>query len=410
MLFASLCGLSRVTQRKFAPDMNILHVISSVNMKGGGPIEGVRQLAAAHARAGHATEVACIDAPETGADGDFPFPVHRLGPPLTHYRYSPHLLPWLRIHARRYDAVVVNGLWQYGSFATWRALKDTGTPYFVFTHGMLDPWFKREYPAKHMKKWLFWPWADYRVLRDASAVLFTCEEERLLARQSFWLYRCHEVVVNFGTAAPPPDSGAQRAAFFERFPEVGGKRVILFLSRIHTKKGCDLLLRAFAATAATHPDLHLVMAGPEQNGYGAALRALARKLGIAERITWTGMLTGVRKWGAYRAAEVFVLPSHQENFGIVVAEALACGVPVLISNKVNIWREVAEDDAGLVAGDDAHGTTELLQCWLALGADERRGYSARALDCFARRFEMDHAARNVAAALARGVSSLRHAA
>ena len=62
--------------------------------------------------------------------------------------------------------------------------------YFVFTHGMLDPWFKRTYPLKHLKKWLYWPWAEYRVLRDAQAVLFTCEEERILARQSFWLYKC----------------------------------------------------------------------------------------------------------------------------------------------------------------------------------------------------------------------------
>ncbi|HEY9446182.1 MAG TPA: glycosyltransferase [Burkholderiales bacterium] len=390
--------------------MNILHVISSVDMKGGGPIEGVRQLAAAHARVGHATEIACMDAPDTGDAGDFPFPVHRLGPAVTHYKYSQRLLPWLRAHAPRYDAVVVNGLWQYGSFATWKALKDSGTPYFVFTHGMLDPWFKREYPLKHMKKWLFWPWADYRVLRDAAAVLFTCEEERLLARQSFWLYRCNEVVVNLGIAAPPPESEAQRNAFFGRFPGAAGKRVILFLSRIHEKKGCDLLLRAFAAATARHADLHLVMAGPEQGGYGAALRSLAHELGLAERITWTGMLTGASKWGAYRAAEAFILPSHQENFGIVVAEALACGVPVLISNKVNIWREVAEAGAGLVAEDDLKGATALLQRWLALSADERDGYSAHALDCYARHFQIDQAARNVAAAIALGAPSSKQVA
>lgn len=410
MFLASLRRLLRPAQREIAPAMNILHVISSVDMKGGGPIEGVTQLAAAHARAGHATEVACIDAPDAGAPGDFPFPVHRLGPALTHYRYSSQLLPWLRAHAPRYDAVVVNGLWQYGSYATWRALKETGTPYFVFTHGMLDPWFKREYPLKHLKKWLFWPWADYRVLRDASAVLFTCEEERLLARQSFWLYRCNEIVVNFGTASPPADADAQRCAFHARFPETKGKRVVLFLGRVHEKKGCDLLLRAYAACAGKHAGLHLVMAGPEQSGYGAALHSLAHELGLAERITWTGMLTGASKWGAYRAAEAFILPSHQENFGIVVAEALACGVPVLISNKVNIWREVAADRAGLVADDDVQGTTAMLETWLASSAEARAGYSVRALGCFARRFEIDHAARNVASALERSVSSLRQAA
>ena len=91
---------------------------------------------------------------------------------------APRLLSWLRENATRYDAVIVNGIWQYHSYATWLALHRSETPYFVFTHGMLDPWFKRRHPLKHLKKWLYWPWADYRVLRDAQAVIFTCEEER----------------------------------------------------------------------------------------------------------------------------------------------------------------------------------------------------------------------------------------
>lgn len=389
--------------------MKILQVISSVDLRGGGPIEAVRQLALAHARAGHATEIASIDPPGPQPEG-FDFPVHRLGPPRTHYRYSPRLLPWLRAHARDYDAIVVNGLWQYGSFATWRACRHTGTPYFVFTHGMLDPWFKRTYPTKHLKKWLFWPWSDYRVLRDARAVLFTCEEERLLARQSFWLYRCNEVVVNFGTAAPPPDADAQRAAFLARFPDLAGRRIVLFLSRIHEKKGCDLALRAYARAAAGCPDLHLVMAGPEHADYGATLRQLAAALGIAQRVTWTGMLSGAEKWGAYRAADVFMLPSHQENFGIVVAEALACGLPVLISDKVNIWREVSHDGAGLVAADDEAGATALLERWLAMSAASRSRMAAQARACFLRRFEIDRAASSVAEAIGERLASLPRAA
>ena len=85
--------------------------------------------------------------------------------------------------------MIVNGIWQYNSFGAWRVTPHSSTPYVVVTHGMLDPWFKRAFPFKHLKKWLFWPWADYRVLRDAAAVLFTSEEERRLATQSFWLYR-----------------------------------------------------------------------------------------------------------------------------------------------------------------------------------------------------------------------------
>src|SRR5206468_2813608 len=122
------------------------------------------------------------------------------------------------------------------ALGVWWALHNTTTPYFVYTHGMMGPWFKRTYPLKHYKKWLYWFWADYRVLRDAAAVLFTCEEERRLARQSFWLYRCDECVVSYGTAGPSGDRDAQHALFTAQFPELRGKRVLVFLGRIHVVK------------------------------------------------------------------------------------------------------------------------------------------------------------------------------
>ena len=253
---------------------------------------------------------------------------------------------------------------------------------------MLDPWFKRTYPLKHLKKCLYWPWAEYRVLRDAQAVLFTCEEEKLLARQSFGLYRASEVVVNFGTAGPVGDArGAAGGVPRPAIRTLQGKRLLLFLGRLHVKKGCDLLIEAFARVAAADPDLHLVMAGPDQAGWQAELERRAAALGVADRISWTGMLTGDLKWGAFHAAEAFVLPSHQENFGIAVAEALACGLPVLISNKVNIWREIAEDGAGLVAEDTEAGTTGMLQDWLLKSDEERQEMGRNARDSFARRYE-----------------------
>jgi glycosyltransferase involved in cell wall biosynthesis len=189
---------------------------------------------------------------------------------------------------------------------------------------MLDPWFKRTYPFKHLKKWAYWPWANYRVLRDAKAVLFTTEQERQLARQSFWLYQADEVVVGYGTSAPPGAAEKQRELFLSSFPHLRGQLILLFLSRIHPKKGVDLLIEAFAASAPRDWGLQLVIAGPDQVGWQSKLQHRAVELGIADLITWPGMLTGDLKWGAFRAAHLFCLPSHQENFGIVVAEALAC--------------------------------------------------------------------------------------
>ena len=378
--------------------MRILHVIHSADPRGGGPIEGIRQLVPALARLGIETEVMSLDAPDVPWAADFPVPLHATGPASRGYGYTPHAVPWLKKNGENYDAVIVNGLWQYGSFAVWRALRGTSLPYYVYPHGMLDPWFKRHYPLKHLKKWLYWPWAEYRVLRDATAVLFTSEEEKIAARQSFWLYRCRECVTGYGIAIPPGDAVQQRALFLEHYPELKNKRLMLFLGRIHEKKGCDLLLRAWKDVSAGET-MHLVMAGPVDHNYGNAMKELARQLGLESSVSWLGMLTGDLKWGSLRAAEAFVLPSHQENFGVSVVEALACGVPVLISNKVNIWREILEDDAGLVENDDLAGTIQLLKRWTSLNSTEKERMRVNAQNCFEKRFDIARTAEALAALL-----------
>jgi len=372
-----------------------LQIVRSLDPAGGGPPEGVRQLAAATSRLNHQVEVVTLDPPGSAWARADEYPIHCVGPAYLKYGYAPRFLPWLRRNVRRFDAVVVNGIWQYHSLATWWALQDSSIPYYVFTHGMLDPWFKRRYPLKHLKKLLYWPWAEYRVLRDARAVLYTCEEERTQARQSFGSYRANEIVVNFGTpglASEPPE---HRQVFLARFPELAGKRLLLFLGRIHPKKGCDLLIRAFASVASLNAALHLVIAGPDSGGMQTELAALAKRLAVARAVTWTGMLRGSMKVGAFQAAEAFVLPSHQENFGIAVAEALSCRVPVLISNRVNIWREIDQDRAGIVADDTLQGTEQLLRKWLALSGKERQSMAQNAERCFRERFHIDVAASNL---------------
>lgn len=386
--------------------MKILHVIHSVNPQGGGPIEGIRQLVPALAALGIATEVMSLDAPGAPWMHDFPVPLHATGPAHGGYGYTPRAVPWLRENGGKYAAVIVNGLWQYGSLAVWRALRGTPTPYYVYPHGMLDPWFQRRYPLKHLKKCLYWPWAEYRVLRDAKAVLFTAEQEKLEAGKSFRPYRCRELITGYGIAAPAGDRSRQRDLFLKRHPEIEGKKPVLFLGRMHEKKGCDLLLRAWKEVVPDSfngpgAEAHLIMAGPNDHAYGHEMKELARQLGLEGRVTWTGMLTGDLKWGSLAAADAFILPSHQENFGISVVEALACGVPVLISNQVNIWREIAEDHAGLVENDDLAGTVRLLQRWFGLDLEYKEQMRATAVSCFARRFTITRTAEALTALLGR---------
>lgn len=387
--------------------IKILHVIPSANPKGGGPIEGIKQLFSQYSDLGIEAELACCEAPNRPWHDDPCLPkVHALGPGKTSYAYTPALTKWLTVHSRDYDAVIVDGLWQYHSRAVHIALSKTGIPYYVFPHGMLDPWFKKKYPLKHIKKWLYWPWAEYRMLRDAQSVIFTCEEERLLARQSFWLYKARESVSTHGTGAPPKNKKELSDAFLSKHPELQNKRIVLFLSRLHEKKGCDLLIKAFASVAAKDERLHLVMAGPDQTRMQESLQTTAENLGVGNKITWPGMLQGIDKWGAFYLSEVFCLPSHQENFGIVVAEALACGKPVLISNKVNIWREVEEDGAGFISDDTIAGTEKNLIRWLSLTSSEYEALSQRSLQCFKTRFHIRRAAARLAEIIRSGNSDL----
>ncbi|MBY0439830.1 MAG: glycosyltransferase [Burkholderiales bacterium] len=387
--------------------MKLLHVIRSVDPRGGGPQEGLKQIVLEMERAGWPSEVASLDHPSMlDSTPPFPAPLAALGPARGSYGHAPTAVGWIRANAPRFDAVVVHGLWQYHGLATWKALRGLQVPYFVFPHGMLDPWFRRTYPLKHAKKWLYWPWAEYRVLRDATNVLFTCEQERLLARESFWLYRANEAVAGFGIEPPKTDGHGDRRAFLDAFPALEGKRLLLYLSRIHPKKGCDLLVRALAATAAEH-DLQLVMAGPDDEDWGRSLRAMAAGLGVADRITWTGMLTGATKWGAYHASDAFILPSHQENFGIVVAEALALGLPVLISDQVNIYREIEAAGAGLVARDTLEGTIELIRGWVTRDEAARGAIADRAVDCFEKHFHIRASAAQLRTIIQEGVARHR---
>ncbi|ATC23456.1 glycosyltransferase [Caulobacter vibrioides] len=389
--------------------LKVLHVIATADPASGGPIEGIIRQSET-SRSICERELVTVDQPSAPFIASFGLKIHPLGPEdngfasrglLRRYGYSPRLIPWLRRNAHRYDAVIVNGLWNFTAFGASMTLPWGKTPYFVFTHGMMDPWFRKTYPLKHLAKILFWLLVEGRLLAGARKVFFTSEEECRLARGQFPLWRYNEEVVGYGTAAPPTDSPAQRQAFRTLVPAVGERPYLLFLSRIHRKKGCDLLIDAFAKVAALQPDLQLVIAGPDQEGLVSVLQARAKALGITDRIHWPGMLKGDAKWGAYRGAEAFVLPSHQENFGIVVAEAMACGAPVLITNKVNIWREIQASGAGLVENDDAEGAEALLRGWMVMDARHRMAMREAAFQAFKSHFDVA----NVAPALIQTIKS-----
>jgi len=368
---------------------SILHLIDSLDPAAGGPVETVRALAREHASMGHRVCAALL----TRWDGPAPegLEIVAAGKKAAFggYGYRPGFVAWLRAEARRHDAIFVHGLWQYHGAAAWLALAPNETPYYVFPHGMLDPWFAAD-RARHLKKRLYWDAVERRVLRKARAVLFTSEAERDRAPQTFGTWWRAQELVGLGIAEPPADEAAQREAFLHKFPQLNGRRILLFLGRVDRKKGCELLVRAFASMKPEGWDL--VIAGPcADPGYRAELESIASDA----RVHFTGMLLDAEKWGAFRCAEVFALPSHQENFGIAIAEALACGVPVLISPAVDTHETIMRGGAGFVDMDNLDGTRRLLEKWLGLTLENRARMKSSAEHCFRTHFHIRQTATRI---------------
>jgi len=382
--------------------MRVLHCLHSCNPEGGGVWQAVLQFSRELIRQGHETLAVTTDQPRSPWCKNTDIPVIATGPSHNRYGYTPDLKYWLKIHAKEYDCVIIHGLWQYHGRAALKVLPKLRIPYFVYPHGMLDPWFKHTYPIKHLKKLLYWKLNESRLIKKAKAVLYTCEEERQLAQNTFLPYDCREKVAPLGIEIPTGHLDLQENIFLDHHPQLKRSEYLLFLSRIHEKKGLDLLLKAIAKLESAPPPL--VIAGPvESTKHLEDLRKLEATIADRNkdwRIIWTGMLTGNMKWGALRSAGAFVLPSHQENFGIAVIEALAMGTPVLISKKVNIWREIVGDGAGFAGPDTENGTLAILQDWLALDARAKMNMQKQATQSFEKRFNIQSAVRHLTEVLA----------
>lgn len=384
-------------------NLRILHIIASVAKETGGPVEGLTQSVQYRLTQGQHIEVVTLDDVNASFLNEFPCKVHGVGPTLKKYGYTPKLTQWIVENAHRFDAAVIHGLWNHGAVGGWQGCVKSGLPYVLFTHGMMDPWFKKTYPLKHWFKQLFWL-VQGRALRDASEVLFTSEEEKRLAHGVFWGYRYNPRVVAYAAADVPAENVEDKTAFLKCVPNLNGQPYFLYLSRIHEKKGCDLLLEGFAK-AVKRNELQLVMAGPCHNDFIDHLKDLAKKLGISNRVHWAGMLKGAAKSGAFRGAEAFVLTSHQENFGIAVAEALAYGKAVLISNQINIWREIEKSGAGIIDSDTIEGATSVIAKWEDMSIEHRGQMSLSARKVYVENFTVKAAAEDLTDALKKAIKS-----
>jgi glycosyltransferase involved in cell wall biosynthesis len=409
--------------------MKILHIVDTLKAEKGGVSQAVQTMASEIAKAGITNEVITLDIQDDASSKGL-FTVNCLGPSTRAWSYSSKLLPWLLQNLSRFDTIIVHGLWLYQTYAIRKALRlyvRQMTPemprpsLYIMPHGMLDPYFQRaaQRRLKAIRNWFYWKLIEGRVVNSADGILFTCKEECVLASMPFHPYRPkRELVIGLGVVEPPAYQLDMENNFLNACPEVRNKKYLLYLGRIDKKKGVDLLIQAYhklisepnsaqvlnkenSFTKSSPYEFReqrsvfpmLVIAGPGLDlGYGKKLVELVRSSPLLrDHIIFPGMLMGEAKWGAFYGAEAFILPSHQENFGIAVVEALACSKPVLISKQVNICLEIKQGYAGIVDEDSEAGTYQLLKSWRKLSEVQRLQMEKQARKCYEKHFALDAA-------------------
>ncbi|HKG08478.1 MAG TPA: glycosyltransferase [Pedobacter sp.] len=395
----------------------------------GGVVQALKTIISGLSDKKISNEVVCMDNVNSSFLNGISFVVHALGTGKTSWNYNKRVISWMMANLTYFDVVIVHGLWHYPGYATRVALQKLAgsasgillPKLMVMPHGMLDPYFQRaaHRKLKAVRNTLFWKLIEKKLINSADALLFTSDEEMTLANLPFRPYRPKKsFVVGLGVEPPPPYTEQMKAAFDRSCEGLNNSPYILFLGRLDEKKGVDLMIPAYAkALAAMETQQRnipilgvmpkLVIAGPGlETAYGRKLKQMIMETpSLRSMVLFSGMLTGDAKWGAFYQAEAFILPSHQENFGVAVVEALSCGVPVLISNQVNIWREINEAGGCYVSGDTVEGTFKLFEFWNRSSYKQKQAMSRNALLAFNKYFSTVPAAKRLLKAMSETIKS-----
>ena len=361
--------------------MKVLHVIPAVAARYGGPSQAV--FGTARALAEQRVEVLVAS---TDADGSGRLPV-QLGVECTYqdvpviffrrqlseaFKYSRPLARWLDAHVDDYDVVHIHAVFSHACLAAASACRRHKIPYVVRPLGTLDPWSLRQ---KAFKKQVMWRIGGQKMLQHAAAIHYTTRAEQRLAEKPLGLTR--GVVIPLGVNQQAYAKTANVAAFRARHPGLEEHPYVVVLGRLHPKKGLELLIDAFAKAAPE--EWRLVVAGEGDPTYTGELKRTADQHAPG-RVLFTGWVEGEQKVAALQGAALLALPSHQENFGLVVIEALACGVPVLVSPYVNLADDVQAVGAGWVVPLEPAALAQGLAEALARSDErERRGAAGRDL-------------------------------
>jgi glycosyltransferase involved in cell wall biosynthesis len=368
--------------------VNIAHVIQNFYPRSGGPAQALRELCLQLARQGHRVTIFATDtgmrrnsksANVEGVDIKF-FQVKW----LKSYGYAPTFKKSFQATVHDFDVVHVHGLWAHLTLVASRICQEAGVPYITRPCGMLDPYCLAHHGLKkRVYSFLF----ERENLNQARYIHFTSRGEQVQAR-SFQIL-APKAVVPLGVHVPRKEDETVSETLFKYFPQLKGKKTILFLGRINFKKGLELLVEALPELHQQFSDVHLVLAGPDDEKHGNKVRRMIRSKGIGRLVTFTGFVAGAKKSALLQHSTVSCLPSRQENFGIAVVEAMAAGLPVVVSEQVNISPEIEEAGAGLIVSCHVRDLTSALARILS-SEELRSAMGLKGRQLAREKYEWDH--------------------
>ncbi|WP_372368483.1 glycosyltransferase [Candidatus Uabimicrobium sp. HlEnr_7] len=260
-----------------------------------------------------------------------------------HFTFSPRMFYHLLRMVKNYDLIHITAVWNFPVVAASIACRVHNVPYVISPRGTIyaQTLLKK---SRYIKK-LYYHLIAKSCLNKSAALHFTTQDEQQKVQHFLRLKAKNFVIAN---GIDLKDFTTTNYDFSLNYLGDSSAKYILFLSRINWKKGLDLLLPAYAEFCKEHSQIFLVIAGPDENNYVQYLHELLDKHNIEKQVIFTGLITGEKKLAAYQQALCFVLPSYSENFGMVAIEALACNTPIIISNRVGIYLDIQQHNAGFI--------------------------------------------------------------
>jgi len=332
--------------------MRVLHIVHSLTAEAGGNAKAVADLTESLAYQGIKVSIfTTVNSQDRKEDLFRPKDVN------LHTFQRSFLARWWTYHvfgfrktllkeAYNFDIIHIHDIWHYPNYVGYYASKKIGKPYIITTHGTLEPWALK---YKGLKKRIYAALIQKRILKEASAIHAITDEEVKHIRD----FGIDNNIVIIPNGINPEDFQIlpSRLEVEKLYPELKDKKIILFLGRIHPKKGLDILAKAFGKIARERNDVYLLIVGPDNDGYQAEIEKMLKTEGVLNKAIFTGMLSGRKKLIALSGADLFVLPSYSEGFSMAILEAMISSLPVIITRQCN-FPEIAETNAGIVIEPD----------------------------------------------------------